>query len=45
MQIGSPKPYGAAGFSIDVGHLIDILTERHISVTNKDQIDLYFVQL
>lgn len=45
MQIGSPKPYGAAGFSIDVGHLIDILTKRHISVTNKDQIDLYFVQL
>ncbi len=44
-QIWSPKPYGAAGFSIDVGHLIDTLRGRHISIKNKDQIDLYFVQL
>lgn len=41
----SPKDYPAAGFSLDVGHIIDDLKARHISIKNKDQIDLYFVQL
>ncbi len=43
--IGSPKPYPAAGFSLDIGHIIDDLKSRHVSIKNKDQIDLYFVQL
>ena len=43
--LGSPKPYGAAGFSLDVMHMIADLKARHISIKNKDQIDLYFVQL
>lgn len=41
----SPKEYPAAGFSLDVWHIIDDLKSRHISIKNKDQIDLYFVQL
>jgi len=44
-NIGSPKDYGAAGFSIDVMYLIDTLKSKNISIKNKDQIDLYFVQL
>lgn len=44
-DLWSAKPYPAAGFSIDVGHLIDNLKSRDISIKNKDQIDLYFVQL
>jgi len=41
----SVKDYPAAGFSLDVGHLIDVLKAKHVSIKNKDQIDLYFVQL
>jgi len=44
-NIWSPKDYPAAGFSLDVWHIIDDLKSRHISIKNKDQIDLYFVQL
>ncbi len=44
-NIWSPKDYPAAWFSLDVGHIIDDLKARHISIKNKDQIDLYFVQL
>lgn len=45
MDIGSPKPYGATGFSLDVMYMIDSLKAKGISIRNKDQIDLYFVQL
>ncbi len=41
----SPKPYGAAGFSVDIMHVIDLLKEKNIAIKNKDKIDLYFVQL
>lgn len=44
-NIWSPKDYPAAGFSLDVGHIIDDLKSRHISIKDKDHIDLYFVQL
>jgi len=44
-DIWSPKDYPAAGFSLDIGHIIDDLKSRHVSIKNKDQIDLYFVQL
>ena len=44
-NLGSPKDYGASGFSVDVMHIINKLKEQHISIKNKDQIDLYFVQL
>lgn len=44
-MLGSPKDYGASGFSIDVMHLINKLKENHISIKDKDHIDLYFVQL
>lgn len=44
-QLWSPKDYGATGFSLDVGHIIDMLKGRNIEIKNKDQIDLYFVQL
>lgn len=43
--LGSIKPYSAAGFSFDVTYIIDDLKAREISIRNKDQIDLYFVQL
>ena len=43
--LGSPKDYGASGFSIDVMHVINMLKEKHVSIKNKDKIDLYFVQL
>jgi len=44
-KLWSPKEYGASGFSLDVWHVIDDLKSRYISIKNKDQIDLYFVQL
>lgn len=44
-DLGSAKDYPAAGFSLDVGHIIDDLKSRYVSIKNKDQIDLYFVQL
>jgi histidyl-tRNA synthetase len=44
-DLWSIKDYPAAGFTLDVGHVIDDLKSRHISIKNKDQIDLYFVQL
>lgn len=44
-NLWSVKPYGAAGFSLDVMHMIDALKGRNIAIRNKDQIDLYFVQL
>jgi len=44
-NIWSPKEYPAAGFSLDIGHIIDDLKAQHVSIKNKDQIDLYFVQL
>jgi len=45
ITLGSPKPYGATGFYLDVMHMIDALKWQNISIKNKDQIDLYFVQL
>jgi len=44
-DLWSPKDYPAAWFSLDIGHIIDDLKSRHVSIKNKDQIDLYFVQL
>jgi len=44
-NLWSAKPYGAAGFSLDVMHMIESLKGRDIAIRNKDQIDLYFVQL
>jgi len=44
-SLGSPKDYGAAGFSIDAMRIIEKLKKRAISIKNKDSIDLYFVQL
>jgi histidyl-tRNA synthetase len=44
-NLGSVKDYPAAGFSLDVARIIDELKTRHVSIKNKDQIDLYFVQL
>jgi len=44
-NLGSAKPYGASGFCLDVMHMIDVLQAKHILIRNKDQIDLYFVQL
>lgn len=44
-KLGSPKDYGAAGFSLDVGYMIDTLKSKNITIKNKDKIDLYFVQL
>ncbi len=44
-SLGATKDYGASGFSIDVMHIIDKLKAKNISIKNKDQIDLYFVQL
>ena len=36
--LGSPKDYGASGFSIDVMHVINMLKEKHVSIKNKDKI-------
>lgn len=44
-NLGSPKDYGAAGFSLDALYMIEALKKKNISITNKDSIDLYFVQL
>jgi len=44
-KLWSPKEYPASWFSLDVWVIIDDLKSRHISIKNKDQIDLYFVQL
>lgn len=44
-DLWSIKDYPAAWFSLDIGHIIDDLKSQHISIKNKDQIDLYFVQL
>ncbi len=44
-NIWSPKDYPAAGFSLDVWYIIDDLKSKHISIKDKDQVDLYFVQL
>ncbi len=44
-SMGSPKPYGASGFSIDTDALISMIQDNHISLKDKDSIDLYFVQL
>ncbi len=44
-NLGSPKDYGAAGFSIDALYMIQALKDKNISIKNKDSIDLYFVQL
>lgn len=44
-QLWSPKDYGAAGFCIDALYMIDTLKSQNIAIKNKDQIDLYFVQL
>ena len=41
----SPKPYPAAGFQIDVIQIVDILKSQGIAIKDKDEIDLYFVQL
>ncbi len=41
----SPKYYPASGFWVDVERIIALLKEKNISIKNKDQIDLYFVQL
>lgn len=43
--IGHPKEIPASGFHIDAFALIDVLKSREITIRNKDQIDLYFVQL
>lgn len=44
-QLWYEKAYGAAGFTLDVFRVIDILREKEIKIKNKDKIDLYFVQL
>lgn len=44
-QLGYDKVYAAAGFTLDVFRVIDILREKEIKIKNKDKIDLYFVQL
>jgi len=44
-NLWSPKEYPAAWFSLDIGHIIDDLKAQYVSIKNKDQIDLYFVQL
>ncbi|MDA9129435.1 histidine--tRNA ligase [Candidatus Gracilibacteria bacterium] len=44
-RLGSPKEYGASGFSIDTMNIVDMLKNNNISIKNKDTIDLYFVQL
>jgi len=44
-SLGSAKDYGASGFSIDVMYMIQRLKDNAVSIKNKDQIDLYFVQL
>lgn len=44
-DLGSIKDYPAAGFSLDIAHIIDSLKAKYVSIKNKDQIDLYFVQL
>ena len=44
-NLGSPKDYGAAGFSLDALYMIQALKDKNISIKNKDSIDLYFVQL
>ena len=41
----SAKPYPAAGFQIDVIQIIDLLKADGIAIKDKDEIDLYFVQL
>lgn len=44
-NLGAIKPFGAAGFSLDVMYMIDSLREKNIVIKDKDRIDLYFVQL
>ncbi len=44
-NLGAVKDYGAAGFSLDALYMIEALKKKNISITNKDSIDLYFVQL
>lgn len=41
----SVKSYGASGFHFDTLYIIESLKARNILIKNKDQIDLYFVQL
>lgn len=44
-KLGSVKHYPASGFHYDTLYIIESLKARNIAIKNKDQIDLYFVQL
>jgi histidyl-tRNA synthetase len=44
-SIGSKTPVPAVGFAMGVERLIDSMRESGLSVKNKDNIDLYFIQV
>lgn len=41
----APKTYEAAWFAVDAMVLVEYLKNQNVTIRNKDQIDLYFVQL
>ncbi|MFK7779562.1 MAG: His/Gly/Thr/Pro-type tRNA ligase C-terminal domain-containing protein [Candidatus Gracilibacteria bacterium] len=43
--LGNPKDITATGFHINTSVVIEMLKNRDIKILNKDQIDLFFVQL
>ena len=44
-KLWNPKDIPATGFHTDIFVIIEMLKERNISLKNKDEIDLFFVQL
>ncbi|MDD3302041.1 MAG: ATP phosphoribosyltransferase regulatory subunit [Candidatus Gracilibacteria bacterium] len=43
--MGNNKDIGAVGFTINVDYLIEMIKENNIKIKNKDELDLYFIQL
>ena len=44
-KLWTPKEIPASWFSVSIFRLIELLKQNNISIRNKDELDLYFVQL
>ena len=45
LRLWQDKEIPASGFSVNVFELIDLLKQKNIKIRNKDELDLFFVQL